>query len=63
MKRLSLKPDEHMRWIYDPSHHEYNSARAKDLRERRSAAMRNAPAWMIEEARMNDALDDIEDRS
>lgn len=59
MKRLSLKPDEHMRWIYDPSHPEYNSARAEDLRERRAAAMRNAPAWMIEEARLNDAHDDI----
>ncbi len=56
MKSLSLEPDEHMRWIYDYTHPEYNSDRAKDLRDRRAAAIRNAPQWMIEEARLNDAL-------
>lgn len=59
MKRLSLQADAHMRWIYDPTHRDYNSDRAMDLRERRRAAFLNAPRWMIEEARMNDALDDI----
>jgi hypothetical protein len=54
MKRLSLEPDERMRWIYDYTHPDYNSDRAKDLRERREVAMRNAPRWMIEEARLND---------
>ena len=57
MKRLTLNPDEHMRWIYDPSHPDYNSDRAKDLRERRARALRNAPEWMIREAQLNDALD------
>lgn len=56
MKLLSLEPDEHMRWIYDPSHRDYNSDRARDLRERRQAAMRNAPRWMIDEASTNDNL-------
>lgn len=54
--RLSLEPDEHMRWIYQNGHPDYNSDRAKDLRERRHRAMQNAPRWMIEEARMNDNL-------
>lgn len=53
---LSLEPDEHMRWIYDYTHRDYNSDYAKDLRERRRVAMQNAPRWMIEEARMNDNL-------
>lgn len=56
MKRLTLEPDEHMRWIYDYTHPDYNSLKARDLRERRRVAMRNAPQWMIEEARLNDAL-------
>jgi hypothetical protein len=58
VKRLTLEPDEHMRWIYDPSHRDYHSDRAKDLRERRAAALRNAPRWMVWEAEMNDALYD-----
>lgn len=56
MKRLSLEPDEHMRWIYDYTHPDYNTDRARDLRERRAVAMQNAPRWMIEEARMNDNI-------
>jgi len=56
MKRLSLEPDPDMRWIYDYTHPDYNSDRAKSLRERRASALRNAPQWMIEEARMNDNL-------
>ena len=56
MKLLSLEPDPDMRWIYDYTHPEYNSDRAKSLRERRAAALQNAPRWMIEEARVNDAL-------
>lgn len=54
--KLSLEPDPHMRWIYDYTHPDYNSDRAKDLRARRDAAFRSAPQWMIEEARMNDNL-------
>lgn len=53
---LSLEPDPDMRWIYDPSHRDYHTDRAKDLRERRAAAMRNAPEWMVREAELNDAL-------
>lgn len=53
---LSLEPDPHMRWIYDYTHPDYNSDRAKDLRARRDAAFRSAPRWMIREAEMNDNL-------
>ena len=56
MKMLSLEPDENMRWIYDPSHRDYNTEMAEDLRNRRAAALRSCPRWMIEEARLNDAL-------
>jgi hypothetical protein len=51
---ISLDPDPWMRWIYDPIHPDYMSDRAKDLRERRAAALASAPQWMIEEARLND---------
>lgn len=54
--KLSLEPDEHMRWIYDYTHPDYNSERAEWLRERRMSAMQHAPRWMIEEARMNDNM-------
>lgn len=54
--RLSLDPDQNMRWIYDYTHPDYNSDRAKDLRERRAAAIRNAPEWMVREAQLNDAI-------
>lgn len=56
MRMLSLEPDEDMKWIYDYRHPEYHSDRAKDLRNRRDSALRHAPQWMIEEARMNDIL-------
>lgn len=56
MKYLSLKPDPHMRWIYDPAHANYNTPYARSLRERRAAALNSAPRWMIEEARLNDHL-------
>jgi hypothetical protein len=55
MKMLSLEPDEDMKWIYDQRHPDY-SDRVKDLRNRRDSAIRNAPRWMIEEARMNDVM-------
>jgi hypothetical protein len=55
---ISLEPDPHMRWIYDYTHPEYNSPKARDLRERRRVAMQNAPQWMIREAEMNDSLSD-----
>ena len=54
MKRISLEPDEDMRWIYDYTHRDYNTPHAKDLRERRARAIANAPEWMREEARLND---------
>jgi len=54
--KLSLEPDENMRWIYDPSHRDYNTPMARHLREARAAAIRNAPAWMVREAKLNDAL-------
>ena len=37
-----------MRYIYDPTHPEYNTDRVKDLRERRFMALHNAPRWIIE---------------
>ena len=62
MKRLSLEPDEHMKWIYDSSHPDYDSDRAKWLRMRRAAAIASAPQWMIEEARLNDIMRDKKKR-
>ena len=57
MKRISLNPDPDMRWIYDYTHPDYNSDRARSLRERRSQAIQSAPEWMIREAQLNDLLD------
>lgn len=54
MKQLSLEPDEHMRWIYDPAHVDYHSEQAEDLRARHAQALCAAPKWMVEEARLND---------
>lgn len=62
MKKLSLKPDADMAWIYENNHPDYNSARARYLREARSSAIRFAPQWMIEDARINDLLDDLRKR-
>ena len=56
MKMLSREPDEDMKWIYAYTRPEYPSDQAKDLRNRRDSALRHAPQWMIEEARMNDIL-------
>ena len=56
MKRLSLDPDPDMEWIYDYTHRDYNTERAKWLRERRPQAIQSAPEWMIREAQMNDLL-------
>jgi len=53
MENPSLQPDEHMKWIYDTTHPEYNSDRAKDLRARRQAALNSCPRYMIEEAYIN----------
>ena len=58
MKRLSLEPDPDMRWIYDYTHRDYNTPRAKHLREARSRAIANAPEWMVREAQLNDLLRD-----
>jgi hypothetical protein len=60
MKRLSLHPDPHTRWIYDPRHPDYNSDMAKHLREARAYAITSAPKWMIDDARSNDTLDDAD---
>jgi hypothetical protein len=54
--KLSDKPDEHMRWIYDHRHRDHHSPMAQYLRARRVEALRNAPEWMRLEAMMNDAL-------
>lgn len=54
-RRFSLDPDPHMAWIYNPSHPDYHD-KGKDLRDRRAAALRACPAWMIQEAVLNDAL-------
>lgn len=55
MNKLSLKPDPHMRWIYDYTDPRYNDPpQTVDLRNRRRNAIDNAPQWMIDEARMND---------
>ena len=56
--KLSLNPDPDMLWIYDSTHPDYNSPRAKRLREARARAIQSAPRWMIEEARLNDLLDE-----
>ena len=61
--KLSLNPDPHIRWIYDYTHRDYSTAYAEDLRRRREAALRNAPRWMVEEARMNDNLRSVEKRN
>ena len=53
---LSLQPDEHMKWIYDTSHPDYNTGRAEDLRNRRASAFQSCPRYMLEEARINDIL-------
>ena len=55
-KRLSLEPDADMRWIYDYTHPDYNTDRAKHLREARSRAIANAPEWMRRDAAFNDAM-------
>lgn len=55
MSRFSLEPDPDMAWIYDPSHPDYHDQGA-DLRERRAAALRVCPAWMLRDALLNDEL-------
>lgn len=56
MKSLSMEPDPDMRWIYDYTHLEYNTDRAKGLRERRSRAIQYAPEWMKRMAQVDDVL-------
>jgi hypothetical protein len=53
IKKLSLKPDPHMRWIYAPTF--WDDPQAENLRKRREAAIRDAPRWLIELALLNDA--------
>jgi len=59
---LSLEPDADMRWIYDPAHRDYNTPMAEHLRRARSSAIRSAPKWMVEEARINDVYRALADR-
>ncbi len=47
VKKFSLEPDDHMKWIYDPRHPNYNSKHAEYLRERRARAISSAPRWMF----------------
>jgi hypothetical protein len=47
---------EHMRWIYDHTHPDYNIERAKHLRDARSRAISTAPEWMVRLAQFNDAM-------
>lgn len=56
MKQLSLQPDPHMAWIYDPNHPDYHSDKARDLRERRRAALAAMPQVMKDQAAFNDAI-------
>lgn len=63
MKRLSLNPDPDMAWIYDYTHPDYNTDRAKHLREARSRAIASAPEWMVREAQMNDVLSSMNNGS
>jgi hypothetical protein len=55
MKEFSLSPDPDMAWIYDPSHRDYNTPRAKELRERRGRALRAVPEWMFPQSKGTDA--------
>jgi hypothetical protein len=48
VKELTLDPDEHMRWIYDYRHPDYNSSQAIHLRAARAAAIASAPDWMVQ---------------
>lgn len=56
MTELSLQPDERMEWIYDQHHPDHNTEKAQDLRARRAYALRNAPQWMIDQAKLNDEI-------
>ena len=47
MKRLSLEPDEHMKWIYDYKHPDYDTEMARYLRDRRSRALSTVPSWLF----------------
>lgn len=62
MRSFSLNPDKDMEWIYDYTHPDYHTPRAKDLRARRDHALRQCPQWMLEEASLNDALEADKER-
>ena len=47
VKKFSLEPDDHMKWIYDQQHPDYNSKHAEYLRKRRAHAISIAPQWMF----------------
>ena len=53
---FSLEPDPWMRWIYDHRDPRYHSDEARDLRDRRAAALRSCPQWMLDSAALNDEL-------
>lgn len=52
--KLSLDPDDHMKWIYDQSRPDYHDPRVQSLRDARDRALRSAPEWMIKIAESND---------
>lgn len=60
MMRISLKPDDHIRWIYDRRHPDYNSERAKHLRASRERALASCPAWLLDEAWHNDESHEVQ---
>lgn len=54
MTELSMHPDPWMRWIYDHRDPRYYEPETKELRDRRHAALRDCPSWMVEIAMEND---------
>ena len=64
MKKLRLAPDAWNAWIYDTKHRDYNSEYAKNLRNRRSYAIRHAPDIIKFDAYVTElAIRDMEKKS
>jgi len=53
---FSLEPDPWMRWIYYVNDHRYHTDKARDLRDRRAAALRSCPQWALDSAALNDEM-------
>lgn len=56
MKKLSLRPDPRMAWIYDSRDPRYNDPQTKDLRKRREHAFSLCAEADIREAELNDNM-------